>query len=618
MSEAVRSRTEARTGSAAGPPWAGAYPTGTPQRIDGYLPIGEYAVIGDGRTTALIGRDGRIDWWPVPTLDSPPVLAAILDPDRGGYLALGPAEPVASTQTYVAGTNVVETTHRTRTGTVVVRDSLNVGTAGRLPWTELARVIEGVEGQVAMRWEFVPGDRLRRTDPWVHLVGSTPLVTVEDQTLALVLDGVGDPETDSRRVSGAFDVRSGDTRLLAVVGTDSEPVFLPRPDAVVQRSRRSVESWRRWSSRVDAEGEFRDDVCRSALALKLLVMESTGAIAAAATTSLPEGIGGQKNWDYRYSWVRDSSFVLDALIRLDLHEEVHGAVSWLLDAIRRNGPHVHVFYSLDGSIADEYSEIDVPGYRASRPVRSGNSAAGQSQLGIYGDLLDTVSQYVGEGHVLDRGTAFALADLVEDCCDRWMQQDSGIWELAERHHYTISKIGCWVALDRAAHLARIGQLPGDRLARWEVTAQRVHDWVDEHCWSPTRQAYTFYAGSDEMDAAVLLAGRTGFDRGSRLSTTIDAVRDELGRGPLLYRYSGMDEEEGAFVACTFWMVDAMVRVGRREEALELMRAAVKLVNHAGLLSEEIDPVSGEFLGNFPQALSHLALINAAHTLGDKR
>lgn len=597
-----------------------AAPEGMTARANGhgFLPIADYAMVGDGRTAAMVGRDGRIDWWPVPTLDSPPVCAALLDPDRGGFLALAPVQPFEAEQHYLPETNVVETIYRTSSGSVRVLDSLNVGSAGRLPWTELARRVEGVDGKVQMGWEFRPGDRLRRAEPWVRLREGMPVVSVEDQLMCMVLDRVGEPVLGEQEVHGEFEIGADETALLAVVATDHEPVFIPDATAVSDRVDRTIESWRRWTDLVEAKGEFGEQVRRSALALKLLLTENTGSIAAAATTSLPEGIGGPKNWDYRYSWVRDSSFVLDALIRLQLHEEVHGAVSWLIDAIRRNGPDVHVFYSLDGSVADHCEEIDIPGYRHSRPVRSGNTAAGQTQLGIYGDLFDTVARYVDEGHLIDRSTAFLLVGLAERCCDRWHQKDSGIWELGELQHYTISKIGCWVALDRAIRLARAGQLPDDRVERWVGTADRIHRWVDDHCWSEAKQSYTFYAGTEDLDAAVLLSGRTGFDRGTRLDSTIDALRKELGRGPLLYRYSGMDQEEGAFVACTFWMVDALVRVGRHDEAVGLMRQAVQLVNHAGLLSEEMDPETGEFLGNFPQALSHLALINAAVTIEQSR
>ena len=588
-------------------------------RTDGYAPIADYAVLGDGRTVALVARDGQIDWWPAPSLDAPPILGAVLDPERGGYFSLAPGAPFSVERSYLEGTNVLRTTYTTSTGAVRVTDALNTGSAGRLPWTELVRQVEGTWGTVTLHWEFMPGDRFRRTNPWVAQHNGVPVATVEDQAVAVIVDGASPITVSTHGVCGERTVEAGQRALLALVATDHEPLFLPTPAAIDERLEGTVASWRRWSDLVQlgpagGAGRWEGAVRRSALALKALMAEDTGAIAAAATTSLPESTGGTKNWDYRYSWVRDSSFALDALISLGLHEEVHRAVSWLLSAIRQNGGQLHVFYSLDGTIPREERNLDVPGYLNSRPVRSGNSAMGQLQLGTYGDLFDTTSRYVAEGHLLDLTTARLLADLADTCCDQWRHRDSGIWELGQLEHYTISKIGCWVALDRAARLARLGQLPAERADRWEAEADEVRTWVNKHCWSEAKQSYTFYAGSDALDAAVLLAGRTGFDCGDRLAATIQAIVAELSDGPLLYRYTGMDKEEGAFVACTFWLIDALARTGQVKRAGQLMDDAVALTNDVGLLAEQIDPGTSAFLGNVPQGLSHLALINAANTL----
>ena len=590
-----------------------------PTRTDGYVPITDYAVLGDGRTVALVARDGQIDWWPAPTLDAPPILGAVLDPERGGYFSLAPRAPFSVERAYLEGTNVLRTTYTTSTGAVRVTDALNTGSAGRLPWTELVRRVEGAWGTVSLHWEFTPGDRFRRANPWVAQHNGVPVAIVEDQAVAVIVDGPSPMMVSAHAVGGERTVAAGERALFALVATDHEPLFLPTPAALDDRLESTVASWRRWSDLAQLRpaagaGRWEGAVRRSALALKALMAEDTGAIAAAATTSLPEGTGGTKNWDYRYSWVRDSSFALDALISLGLHEEVHRAVSWLLAAIRQNGGQLHAFYSLDGTIADEEQNLDVPGYLNSRPVRSGNSAMGQLQLGTYGDLFDTTSRYVAEGHVLDLTTGRLLADLADTCCDQWRRRDSGIWELGQLEHYTISKIGCWVALERAARLARSGQLPAGRADRWEAEADEVRAWVNQHCWSEAKQSYTFYAGTDALDAAVLLAGRTGFDRGDRLAATIQAVVAELSDGPLLYRYTGMDKEEGAFVACTFWLIDALARTGQVKRAGQLMDDAVALTNDVGLLAEQIDPGTGAFLGNVPQGLSHLALINAANTL----
>jgi GH15 family glucan-1,4-alpha-glucosidase len=582
-----------------------------PDRADGYAPIEAYALIGDGRTVALVAADGRVDWWPSPTLDAPPVLAALLDAERGGYLGLAPSVPYRVSRGYRRATNVLETVYQTERGRVRVTSALNTGLSGPLPWTELAMRVEGLDGEVPLRFDLEPGDRLLSARPRTGRREGTPVMAVGDQNLAVVSGVPLDFSVGERSLQADLVARPGSRTVLAVVSTDREPLFLPAPDEVDARLDRTVASWRRWSGLLRCPGRWAEAVERSALALKSLVAESTGAIAAAATTSLPERISGPKNWDYRFAWVRDSAFALDALIRLGRHEEVHRSVSWLLGALRANGGKLKVLYTLAGQAAGEAVELDRPGYRASPPVRVGNSASNQLQLGGYGDLLDMLERYCRAGHLLDEGTGRLLAGLADRCCDEWQKRDSGIWELERTEHYTVSKIGCWVALDRAVRLAARGQIPGSTADRWVAERSRIRSWIEDRCWSDTKQAYSFYAGTDDLDAAVLLAARTGFDRGPRLRSTIAAIRAELGCGPWLYRYSGSDREEGAFVACSFWLVEALAHSGQIEPAETLMDQVVAGASPLGLYAEQVEPATGRFLGNIPQALSHLALVNAA-------
>ncbi len=587
-----------------------------------FTPIEDYALVGDGRTVALVSEEGSVDWWPVPTLDGPPVCAALLDPEAGGRFVLAPAEPGTTSRHYLPGTNVVETTYTTPAGTARVTECLNTGDAGRLPWTELARRVDGVTGNVPMRWELAPGTRFGDCDPALAVRGGVPVATIGDQSVGLIVHGADPGRLAGGAVAGTFEVRPGERVVVAAVATDREPLYVPRGHDIDSRIDRTLTGWRSWTEAIEYGGPWREQVVRSALALKALLFEPGGAFAAAATTSLPERIGGDKNWDYRFSWVRDSSFAVDALINLGLDEDVHAAVSWLFGAIRRSSPDLKVFYTLAGRVAggDDAGEgervLDAPGYRDSRPVRSGNRAGSQVQLGIYGDLFDAVLRYVEAGHLLDPGSSRLLGDIADRCCDRWTERDSGIWELPELEHYTISKIGCWTALDRAVRLAEAGQLPLERAERWRKEAGAVRAWVNEHCWSQSRGCYTMAAGSEDLDSGVLLAGRTGFDRGPRLGATIDAIAASLSvpSTPLLFRYSGMQSEEGAFVACTFWMVDALAQTGQVERARDMMDSAVGLANGVGLFAEQIDPRTGSFLGNFPQGLSHLALVNAAHAI----
>lgn len=584
------------------------------RRTDGYVPIEDYALLGDGRTVALVAGDGRVDWWPVPTLDAPPVFAAVLDPEHGGYFALRPTTDFTVTRRYLPGTNVLETTFRTETGSVRVTDALSMGAAGPLPWGELARRVEGLDGSVEMAWTVAPGTRFDSCQPWTEITNRAVIAHVGDQHSAIMSFDLGTPIDTGGRVTATFSTTPHSRGLLVVTSVDAEPLFLPDRVDLDHHLDRTVSRWQEWSRWVRYEGPWKEAVTRSALTLKLLLFAPTGAIAAAPTTSLPERIGGEKNWDYRYMWVRDSSYTVDALMELGLHEEVHSAVSFLLDAVRRSAPDLHVFYTLAGDVPDGHAELDAAGYRGSQPVREGNGAATQTQLGTLGDLLDTMWHYAQHGHQLDSLTGRLLADLADRCCDLWLQPDAGIWELTDNRHYTNSKMGCWVALDRAVRLAHNGAIEDHHAHRWRHEQRRIRSWINEHCWSSVKGSYSFYAGTDDLDAATLLAAHTGFDRGHRLAGTVAAIGRELTDGPLIYRYTGMRDAEGAFVACSFWMVIALAHLGQHGAAAALMQDAVTLANDVGLLAEQVDPITRSMLGNHPQGLSHLALINAATML----
>jgi GH15 family glucan-1,4-alpha-glucosidase len=590
------------------------------KRDSGYAPLRSYAMLGDLRASALVAQDGSVDWLALPTLDSAPVCAALLDPVRGGSISFAPTVPYEVTRRYLPGTMVLGTTFTTADGILRLTDALTFGALGTLPWTELARIVDVPEGEVPVAWAVRPGHCLSMAkSPWAYVARKTPMLMVGEYRLAVVCAGLGEPTINSDRVTGRAVLTAGQDALLAVIGTETEPVQVPSAEEIRGRVERTIETWRHWSGLITYHGRWQDLVQRSALLLKALTLKATGAIAGAATTSLPEEPGGQRNFDYRYAWIRDSSFALDAMRRLGLSEELHAGVSWLLAAVSQEAPALRVFYALSGEpVSREMTEVDgVPGYRGSLPVNVGNGAAGQTQLGAYGHLLDAIEKYCAHGGILASTTAAMLADIADRVCDIWRSPDSGLWELGSPEQYTSSKLGCWVALDRAVKLADADQLVTAHAPRWRSERGAVHAWIEEHCWSEVKQSYTFYAGSDELDAAVLLIARFGYSesRDRRLSTTIDAVTAELGAGDgLLYRYSGQQDKEGAFLACSCWLVEALVHAGRTPEAERLFHQFATHVNDTGLLSEEIDPASGDLLGNLPQALSHLALINAATTL----
>ncbi|HEX5496198.1 MAG TPA: glycoside hydrolase family 15 protein [Mycobacteriales bacterium] len=583
-------------------------------RVQGWAPIGSYGLLSDLDATALVAADGAIDWWAAPHMDSAPVCAALLDPCHGGAITLAPSVPFQVSRRYLPGTLVLETTFATAAGTVRVTDSLNRGTIGTLPWTELARRVDGLTGTVPMAWTVAPGHALADARPWAWCDDGIGRLAAGPAQLALVTDRVGDPQAGTHRVSGAFTTEPGQRGLLAVVASHGTPVFVPAPAQVCDRAEKTIEDWARWSSQVHLPGRWQQLAVRSALTIKALTSEATGGIAAAATTSLPEKIGGRRNYDYRYAWIRDSSFAIDAMHRLGLCEEVHGSLDFLIRAAAQRSPDLRPFYTMNATVPPATMRaVHAPGYHGSTPVHVGNQAADQTQLGCYGDLLDAIYGHVRAGGRLDPDTADMVTDLAERTCQLWPTPDAGFWELNDPQHYTISKIGCWVALDRAVKLADTGQLASLRTDRWRAERDQIHHWVDTHCWSEDKQAYTFHADTDDLDAACLLAARTGFCPAGdpRLTSTIDAVRAELGAdGCLLYRYSGQRDAEGAFLACSGWLIEALVHAGRHEEATELLTDLDARATDLGLYSEEIDPATGHLLGNTPQVLTHLAVIGA--------
>ena len=362
-------------------------------------------------------------------------------------------------------------------------------------------------------------------------------------------------------ISGSFTTSRGSDSALVLRSTHDEPIPVARRDWVARRIDDTAEDWQRWLADAGVDGPWRDATRRSALALRLLTYVPTGAIVAAPTTSLPEKIGGDKNYDYRYAWVRDTAFTLDALINLDLLVQVHASFAWLLQAIGSTGPDIDVFYNLDGETTSGVKELDLVGYRGSKPVRRGNQASGQLQLGCYGDLLETAELYAEGGNSFDDATAEGLSDILDHLAKIWRKKDAGIWELPQNEHYTISKIAAWTAFDRALRLVEEGQLPLARADPWRKGRDEIREFVEGECWSDARGTYTMHPGTTKLDASLVRICRTGYldPKGEKFAALIDAIRAELGAGgPLLYRYTGSEGHEGAFVACSFWLVRTRV------------------------------------------------------------
>lgn len=610
------------------------------ERVDGYAPLRSYAAVGDGRSVALVAADGAIDWLAWPDLDSPSVLGALLDAERGGAFTLAPTEPFRATRRYLPATNVLETTFVTARGSVRVLDALTLPGRDLAPARELQRRVEAVTGRVPMTWEVRPrfGYGQRRTELATR-GGAVVVATAPGDAVAVVSFGAGAPRltgaapgADVPRagasrgtgasgaggsVRGTFVAEPGATAVLALCGAHGEPLVLPARGELDARFAETVTTWRRWTRRRGYHGPWREAVMRSALVLKLLVHAPSGAVAAAATTSLPEDLGGVRNWDYRFSWVRDAAFTVSALLDLGCAPEARAYFWWLMQATQLTHPRLRPLYRLDGGAETPERILPLAGYRGSRPVRVGNAAAEQQQVDVYGELVQTVWLYVRGGGPLDRDIGRRVAEVADLVCDLWARPDAGIWEVrGAPAQFTHSKMMCWVALDRAVRLADVGLVPARHASRWRAAAAACRAFIEERCYSAAKGSYTRAADVDDLDASVLLGLLSGYgdDGADRWRTTVDALRRELGRGPYLYRYRGADGlpgAEGAFLACSFWLAQALARTGRPGEATALMDELVDLANDVGLYTEEIDPATGDFLGNLPQGLTHLALIGAA-------
>jgi GH15 family glucan-1,4-alpha-glucosidase len=587
-------------------------------RLNWELPLDQYAAIGDGRSVAIVGADGSIDWWCVPNMDSTPLFDRLLDPAAGGRFSVTPAGDFEVTRAYRPDSNVLEQTFTTASGRARLTDSLNSGISGRLPWSELARRVEGLEGAVEFHIHVQPGHRLGRANPWREDSPHGDVLHIDGVIGAFrATDDVQRLEKDDRHLLCSLVTSPGSRSTLAMLASADEPLILPRLADIDARLDRSSAAWQEWARNLTVDGPYAGAMRRSALALKLLLFSPSGATAAAATSSLPERLGGDKNYDYRYAWVRDVAYTTKAFLRVGATEEAKAAFSWLIGTIRRHGMPLRTLYQLDGGEAPDEVSLDLPGYRRSRPVLLGNRARDQLQLGTFGDVLETAGLFVDNGHVLDLLTRRLLGELVDRCADLWMLKDAGIWELEAVEHYTMSKIGCWTALDRAVRLAETHQIDTQHADRWRRERDRIRDWVDANCWSDAKQSYTMHPGTDRLDAALLLATRFGFERRDRLAATRDAVVRELADGPLVYRYSGMEAEEGSFTACGFWLVEAFALLGDAASARRQMDGMLaRCGSNLGLLTEQVDPKTGEMLGNLPQALSHLALIHAAIAIGE--
>ncbi|MGY2047546.1 glycoside hydrolase family 15 protein [Methylobacterium sp. JK268] len=578
--------------------------------------IEDYALVGDGRSAALIGRDGSVDWLCWPRFDAPACFAALLGTPEHGRWRIAPAGSVTrTTRCYRPGTLVLETTHETETGTLRVTDYMPTDDG-----LHLVRLVEGVEGAVDVRMELVVRFDYGSAVPWVSrnehgdlraIVGPHKVVLRTRAPLC----GVG------RTTVSDFTVEAGQS-VTFVLSYGSSAEDDPCPIEPLRVLRRTTDTWRSWSRRCQGGTPWDDILMRSLLTLKALIYAPTGGIVAAPTTSLPEAIGGVRNWDYRYCWLRDSTFTLLALTDAGYLDEARAWRDWLLRAVAGSPEQARILYGIAGERMLPEIELDwLPGYEGSRPVRIGNAASQQFQLDVYGEIFDALYQASERGMEGDDNGARVGLALLDHLEKVWEEPDEGIWEVrGGRRHFVHSKVMAWVAFDRAVRFYERanGGTRDATAARWCAVRDRIHAQVCEKGFDPDLNSFVQSYGSKHLDASLLLIGHVGFLPHSdpRVVGTVEAIGRDLMRDGFVLRYDtenqttdGLPAGEGAFLPCSFWYADNLIALGRCEEARALIERLIGICNDVGLLAEEYDPAAGRQVGNFPQAFSHVALVN---------
>ncbi|MDZ4307714.1 glycoside hydrolase family 15 protein [Allopontixanthobacter sp.] len=586
--------------------------------------ISDYALIGDCRTAALVSRSGSIDWMCLPDFSSPSVFAALIDPEKGGRFAITPLSPVHSERRYVPHTAVVETIVTTGTGTVRISDCLSVGDCASLqPQRELLRVVEGLEGRVTLDVHFDPRPGYAKIQVPVRKVGTGAFTCSSgNEHLLLRCDVSLDHDTNGRGMRGQVALSAGERVCFSLSYVSGDPaIILPLGDLAAERLERTARWWRDWSQSCTYEGVHREAVRRSAITLKQMTFAPSGAVVAAPTTSLPEAIGGTRNWDYRYCWLRDAALTMRAFLGLGLLDEAGAFLRWLLHATALTQPRLNIMYDIYGRTDLNEEELDhLAGYRGSGPVRIGNGAHDQIQLDVYGGVISAAVEFAMAGGRLQRDQLNLLAGFGRTVCAIWREPDHGIWEIrGEKRHYTFSKLMCWLALDCLLRLADTDPVSIDRKV-FERERDAIRETIETRAWSEKLGSYSGALDEEWPDASLLLMSCLGYTTAAapRMRATADRIRDVLGCDGLIYRYEhgrdGFESREGAFGICSFWAVDNLAMRGDLQEAEDLFCELLDRSNDVGLYSEEIDPGNGEFLGNFPQAFTHVGLINAAIAL----
>ena len=591
------------------------------------LPIGDYALLSDCRTAALVSRVGSVDWLCCPRFDAPAVFARLLDPD-GGHFAIRPAGDFQASRAYVDQTMVLETTFGTQAGTAVLTDAMAVGRndrghhLGAASPGVLLRQLTCTAGEIDVDVSYAPRPEYGLIYPMLEAVAGG--IAAHGGASRLLLSAPAGFQVAEDTATAQLHLVAGQTVSFALQHGQLQdpPLAVWEASQIADRLQDTMEGWRSWSALHQAyEGPWRELVLHSGRVLQALTFAPTGAIVAAPTTSLPEAVGGERNWDYRYTWVRDASLTMEALWVAACPDEAGKFFGFLADAAAsqlRRGKDLQIMFGVGGE--HDLSERELPhlaGWRASRPVRVGNGAWAQRQLDVYGELLLAAQRLADQLGELDPVTQHFLAAAADTAASRWNEKDQGIWEIrGEPRNFLYSKLMCWVALDRAIALAPLLGA-GNRTKEWAAVRDQIRAAILERGWNDQAGAFTQAFGSEDLDASSLMLAITGFLPGDdpRMKATVDAIAARLTdqRG-LVYRYlahDGLAGGEGTFLLCTFWLAHAQALAGELDQATATFERAVAAINDVGLLAEEVDPGSGEMIGNFPQAFSHIGLVNAA-------
>lgn len=592
----------------------------------------DYSLIGNCRSTALVSKYGSIDWCCIPEFHSSCIFACLLDKNKGGFFSIHPANEYKSVQQYVNNTNVVETFFENKEGRIRLLDGFTVfeeeeKARSLFPDHEILRIIEGLSGSVDIEVEYFPTINYGKSSPKMEDKKGLGIQFFYKENSFILQSSLNRSQISlsGEKVKAKFVIKEHERIIFSLSCSSQSPAVIPEIKSTGwERMKKTIRYWEGWSARCKYNGIFKEQVIRSALVLKLLTHAPSGAIIAAPTTSLPEEIGGVRNWDYRYCWLRDASFTIRVLIKLGYFEEAHAYMNWILHATRLTRPRLQVVYTVFGESKIKEKDCDwLSGYKNSKPVRIGNSAHEQFQLDVYGEVLDAVYSYSQLIDEFDNDSKKFIIGLGKVICKLWNKPDEGIWEIRSSSvHHTHSKVMAWVGLDRLLKLCHKYNWNNAPISKFVEIQKKIYQQIEEQGFNHSLNHYTQDYGGSRVDASLLILPLVDYSKASssKMNSTREAVQYHLQKNNFLYRYQDSDDglpgKEGAFILCNFWLVENLAKSGNVNEAIDIFSETIKHASGSGLLSEEIDPDKKELLGNYPQGFSHIGLINAVFAIDE--